>query len=193
MGDILVAAIRVLGREGASRFTTARVAEEAGVSVGSLYQYFPNKEALLFRLQADEWEQTWGALSAILEDSRVPWRERLDRAVVAFFVSEGAEAALRSALEEAGAAYRESPEAAALAERARQTMLVFVGEALPGATEEQKAFAADFVFTSMAAVAEKVTAEGRPAEEVKRWGAAFAELLRGYLSTPSSAPVDAGS
>jgi DNA-binding transcriptional regulator YbjK len=34
---ILEAAIRVLSREGAQRFTTARVAEAAGVSVGSLY------------------------------------------------------------------------------------------------------------------------------------------------------------
>lgn len=39
--SILKAAVRVLEREGAQKFTTARVAEEAGVSVGSLYQYFP--------------------------------------------------------------------------------------------------------------------------------------------------------
>ena len=55
VGEILSAAGRVLARDGARRFTAARVAEEAGVSVGSLYQYFPNKEAILFRLQTDEW------------------------------------------------------------------------------------------------------------------------------------------
>jgi AcrR family transcriptional regulator len=43
--------LRVLTKEGAPRFTTARVAAQAGVSVGSLYQYFPNKAAILFRLQ----------------------------------------------------------------------------------------------------------------------------------------------
>ena len=47
---ILEAAAQVLAKEGAPRFTTARVAERAGVSVGSLYQYFPNKAAILFRL-----------------------------------------------------------------------------------------------------------------------------------------------
>ena len=48
---ILEAAVQVLASEGAQRFTTTRVAEKAGVSVGSLYQYFPNKAAILFRLQ----------------------------------------------------------------------------------------------------------------------------------------------
>ena len=69
VSDILEAAVRVLAREGARRFTTARVADEAGVSVGSLYQYFPNKEAILFRLQTDEWMQTGELLVRILDDS----------------------------------------------------------------------------------------------------------------------------
>ena len=55
---VLEAAAQVLATEGAQRFTMARVAEKAGVSVGSLYQYFPNKAAILFRLQSDEWRQT---------------------------------------------------------------------------------------------------------------------------------------
>src|SRR3546814_9174202 len=44
---ILIAATQVLIEDGYERATTARVAERAGVSVGSLYQYFPNKEALV--------------------------------------------------------------------------------------------------------------------------------------------------
>jgi hypothetical protein len=36
---ILQAAVQVLAEEGAQRFTTARVAERAGVSIGSLYQH----------------------------------------------------------------------------------------------------------------------------------------------------------
>jgi AcrR family transcriptional regulator len=39
-----------LAEEGYDRFTTNRVAEQAGVSIGSLYQYFPNKESLLLAL-----------------------------------------------------------------------------------------------------------------------------------------------
>jgi AcrR family transcriptional regulator len=41
------AAIQILSREGLVRCTTTRVAERAGISVGSLYQYYPNRDALL--------------------------------------------------------------------------------------------------------------------------------------------------
>src|ERR1700742_4520900 len=83
--DILEAALRVLAKHGARRFTTVRVAEEAGVSIGSLYQYFPSKEALLFRLQTDEWHDTWGVLDEILGDTRLAPLDRLSKAVLVFF------------------------------------------------------------------------------------------------------------
>lgn len=47
---ILEAAARVLTKQSLAGFNTNRVAEVAGVSVGSLYQYFPNKESLVAAL-----------------------------------------------------------------------------------------------------------------------------------------------
>lgn len=43
---ILAAAAGILERDGPSRLTTNAVAAEANISIGSLYQYFPNKQAL---------------------------------------------------------------------------------------------------------------------------------------------------
>ncbi len=47
---IVEAAAQVFEREGYARATTDRIAERAGVSIGTLYQYFPNKDALLVAL-----------------------------------------------------------------------------------------------------------------------------------------------
>jgi len=47
---IFEASIQVLLKEGQTRLTTTRVAEKAGVSVGTMYQYFPHKQALIYAL-----------------------------------------------------------------------------------------------------------------------------------------------
>lgn len=44
---IVQAGTRILEREGAKALTTTRIAEVAGVSVGSVYRYFPNKRAIV--------------------------------------------------------------------------------------------------------------------------------------------------
>jgi AcrR family transcriptional regulator len=47
---ILEATTRILTQEGYDKANTNRIAERAGISVGSLYQYFPNKESLMAAL-----------------------------------------------------------------------------------------------------------------------------------------------
>ncbi len=44
---IVEAAAQVLERDGPAGFSTTSVAERAGVSIGTLYQYFPDKQAIL--------------------------------------------------------------------------------------------------------------------------------------------------
>jgi AcrR family transcriptional regulator len=52
---IFEAAAQILEREGEEAFNTNRLAERAGVSVGTIYQYFPDKEAILFAMgQAEQ-------------------------------------------------------------------------------------------------------------------------------------------
>jgi AcrR family transcriptional regulator len=181
VADVLEAAIRVLAREGAARFTMARVAEEAGVSVGSLYQYFPNKEAILFRLQSDEWEQTGALLAAILAESDKPAPDRLRSMVSAFFQSEREEASLRTALKDAAPLYRDAPEVRKHRETGMRRLLTFMHEALPGVSARERAFAAAFVMTTISAVGKSVSVEARSKSEVVAWALAMGDMLCAYL------------
>jgi len=60
---IYEATIQVLLRGGMNELTTTHVAERAGVSVGTMYQYFPNKQALIYALN----ERYLDALAARIE------------------------------------------------------------------------------------------------------------------------------
>ena len=59
---ILDAAARILGERGWAGFTTNAAAEVAGVSIGSLYQYFPNKLALVEAVRRRHFEEVLAAL-----------------------------------------------------------------------------------------------------------------------------------
>jgi AcrR family transcriptional regulator len=59
---ILEAAAHILDRQGWARFTTNAVADAAGVSIGSLYQYFPNKLALVEAILRRHFDDVLGAL-----------------------------------------------------------------------------------------------------------------------------------
>lgn len=60
---ILEAATRILGQRGWAKFTTNEVAAIAGVSVGSLYQYFPDKLALAEAIRQHHLDAVLAALS----------------------------------------------------------------------------------------------------------------------------------
>jgi AcrR family transcriptional regulator len=64
---ILEGVAQVLETEGYERMTTTRVAERAGTSVGTLYQYFPSKEALLVAAIEAKMALVDRALSKIFE------------------------------------------------------------------------------------------------------------------------------
>nr|WP_315383671.1 TetR family transcriptional regulator [uncultured Sphingomonas sp.] len=179
---VLEAAVQVLMAEGAQRFTTARVAERAGVSVGSLYQYFPNKAAILFRLQADEWRRTTSLLSGILEQRDVPPSARLRRLVHAFVRSECEEAAVRLALADAAPLYRDAPEAVAAKGEAARVYRAFVEEAWPDAPEADRHLAGDLIKTTLSQVGASFSATPRDEAEIVAWSEAMADMFLAYLS-----------
>jgi AcrR family transcriptional regulator len=181
VSTILQAAIQVLTKEGAQRFTTARVAEKAGVSVGSLYQYFPNKAAILFRLQSDEWRQTTELLRGILEDTQRPPLERLRNLVHAFIRSECDEAAMRGALDDAAPLYRDAPEALEAKAAGHRIVELFMQEALPTASEAARALAGDLITTTLSSVGKLFSETERTPAEIEVYADAMADMFCAYL------------
>lgn len=178
---VLDAAVRVLATEGAQRFTTARVAEKAGVSVGSLYQYFPNKAAILFRLQCDEWRQTTRMLRAILEDAGTPPPDRLRTLVHAFIRSECEEAAMRVALDDAAPLYRDAPEAREVKTTGDRVFQAFMREALPGIPDSTLAVAGDLVIATLTGVGKRFSEVPRGPAEIANYAEAMSDMLCAYL------------
>ncbi len=65
---ILEATARVLVADGYAKTSTNRVAKVAGVSVGSLYQYFPSKEALIYAVAERHAQTMVGLLAETMTD-----------------------------------------------------------------------------------------------------------------------------
>lgn len=86
--NILESAIRVLKESPYEKFTTNRVAEAAGISVGSLYQYFSNKQAILLELETKAVNQMTENVEKLLFDERHTSQDRLFNAIKYFFVTE---------------------------------------------------------------------------------------------------------
>jgi len=178
---ILQAAVQVLAQQGAHRFTTARVAEKAGVSIGSLYQYFPNKAAILFRLQSDEWRETIGLLSEILNDRSEPPLRRVRRLVQAFIRSECEEAAVRVALGDAAPLYRDAPEAREARQAGDPVIEAFLREVLPALPEAARMLAGDVMMTTLTTVGKDFSERPRKSEDMEAYSEAMADMLCAYL------------
>jgi AcrR family transcriptional regulator len=79
------ATIQVLLSHGADRLTTTRVAQRAGVSVGTLYQYYPNKQALLFAVLENHLTNVMATVEAACESAcHEPLAEMIREMVEAF-------------------------------------------------------------------------------------------------------------
>lgn len=127
---ILEAATYVLKKEGALGFTTNKVAEKAGVNIASFYQYYPNKESLLFHMVEMEWTTTFDAIFPILADETKSHRERLTVFIEKFYQTEAEESVLRHAMNSAGVAIENTIEYRSLQEKSDAVITAFFSEAL---------------------------------------------------------------
>lgn len=79
---IIQAATYILAERGWEGFTTNAIAERAGVNIGSLYQFFPNKQAVIAELQHRHALETRKALQKVL---KLPEQLSLREALTAIF------------------------------------------------------------------------------------------------------------
>jgi AcrR family transcriptional regulator len=86
MERILDAAAHVFSEAGYDAATTEAIAERAGTSIGSLYQFFPNKLALFNAIAMRYLERGQTLFDSFMtsEAASLPWLELLDRAIDAF-------------------------------------------------------------------------------------------------------------
>lgn len=70
--------VRIWQKQGWEHLTTRAVALETGISVGTLYEYFPNKQALLSGYVRHGMEKLLAAIDEqVVRSNDMPWQERL--------------------------------------------------------------------------------------------------------------------
>ena len=102
---IFDATIQVLLVDGANLLTTTRVAERAGVSVGTVYQYFPHKQALLHAILKRHLERIAAAVEAVGQEYEGRTLAAISDALVAAYLD-----AKMASFETTRALYRLAPE-----------------------------------------------------------------------------------
>ena len=88
--NILEASTRVLEEVSFEKFTTNRVAEAAGISIGSLYQYFPNKQSILIELERIAIDEMTENIEILLFEENHTSQDRLFKVIEYFLVTDSA-------------------------------------------------------------------------------------------------------
>lgn len=169
---IVEATIRVLLAEGYARLTTRRVAEVAGVSVGSLYQYFPNRRSLVAEVIRRKVDGSVRCLEEASTRAEGPVPEAVASVMAAFAAEKRRGLALTVALRDPKA---ELEWRRALADGARRAEGVLAG--LLGRLLSRPLDAAEAARLSLAVAA----LEGAVATTAERDPAAFADPGFGAL------------
>lgn len=96
---VLDAVIRIVQREGIGAVTTNRVAEVAGVSIGSVYQYFPDKQAIFLALHRRHIDQVDRVIqTALVEHAAAPLDELMQAMIEAMIEAHSSDPELHSLL-----------------------------------------------------------------------------------------------
>jgi AcrR family transcriptional regulator len=176
------ATIQVLLAVGLDRLTTTRVAERAGVSVGTLYQYYPNKQALLYAVLTVHSIKVAEAVEGACHANRGARVPVLVAAIVEAFVNAKLE---RTDVSTALYAAAAEPEGAAvvrrLSKRVQRALTDTLAEAA-GVTSGDMEFVALMFYSAMAGATRAVLEAGAPTKMVVRLRKELLVLCQGYAA-----------
>ncbi|BCH20386.1 TetR/AcrR family transcriptional regulator [Mesorhizobium sp. L-8-3] len=183
---IIVATAQLLTEQGFETLTTARAAERAGVSVGSLYQYFPNKQALAAAV-VDHYGEKFATtfVRAIEEGSRGTLRESVGAMIHAALVSHPHGPELhRTLIEVARRVARDEKNAEISSRIARTIEKILAGHREEIAPDLDLADAAALVETVLETVAHRAV-EGHPVSIAGDMAGQCRRLILAYLTSPA--------
>jgi AcrR family transcriptional regulator len=175
------ATIQVLLSHGTDRLTTTRVAERAGVSVGTLYQYYPNKQSLLFAVLEDHLDKVSAAMEEACERARGQPLAEMVKAVTEAFVDAKMErtdistALYRIAADVGGPALVKRT-----GERSRKALEAMLRTA-PDAVSHDHRFAVQMMFAAMAGATRSVLEAGAPPGMVRKLRDHLVLLCQSYI------------
>ena len=180
---ILQATLQVLTSVGKERLTTTRVAARAGVSVGTLYQYFPNKSALLQACLRHHMDQVRSAIEKVCAQHRS--ESLLDMGIALIFAyldakmqSVKASAALYSVSSDIdGAAI-----AKAASQRARRAVVDLFATAREPLTKDPEVIAT-VVLSAFNGIARSLLESKSPESQLQPLRDELIVLIRAYLRT----------
>lgn len=182
------AATYILRDEGPRGFTANKVAERAGVNIASFYQYFPNKEALLFHVAQIIWERQLAQLMPILIRPGLDHAGKLRDFIRAFFIIEAQEADLRQALSIASVDLKKTAQFHALIAKGVALTKAFIQEAVVGDNAADIDFSVDFIVLLVTSVAERTTDDGTSGEALLRQADLLSNMLIAHFKIPSPQP-----
>ncbi|HEY0161459.1 MAG TPA: TetR/AcrR family transcriptional regulator [Edaphobacter sp.] len=187
---ILEATIQVLLSVGKEQLTTTRVAQRAGVSVGTLYQYFPNKTALLRECLVRHMDGVRNSVGKMCEEHKGAGLLEMGTTLVFAYLG----AKMRDPKESA-ALYSVSSdiEGAALShaasERARSMVAEMFATAKEGLTKDPETVAT-MVLASLNGVARRLLEIKSPERHLEPMREELLALVHAYLRTCAASPLE---
>ncbi len=185
---IFEATIQILLDGGTDRLTTTRVAERAGVSVGTLYQYYPNKQSLLFAVLTVHLDKVSKAVEAGCERARGrPLAEMVKIVVEAFVDAKMERTDISNALYRIAADLDGPALAKRMGQRTRAALAAMLKTA-PDAVLRQEKFAIQTLFAAMAGTTRSVLEAGASPAMVRDLRVHLVLLCQSYMAAVSQPP-----